>query len=451
VSRPTRASAAGRSEWRQLRRWLSPGIGLKRWLLVVFVGELFVAVAGFVVLRQFHREVGNETVVEPLVYVLTLSFLPVWLRGLGLLVIGVAIFLYGVRRILDVLLEPFPARDGPLVELVYQKRSLARGPRVVAIGGGTGLSTLLRGLKEHTSNITAIVTVADDGGSSGKLRAELGIAPMGDIRMCIAALADTEPLMTRLMQYRFPDDTPLSPGVGGHAFGNLLIAAMTAIEGDFEEGVRQSNRVLAVRGQVVPVAPSALTLHAELHDGQLLEGQSRITHASGIRRVWVTPDTVPASSEALDAIAAAELIVIGPGSLYTSILPSLLLPEVQAALGRTAAPRILVCNVATQVGETEGYSLADHLAALAAHGVDGLVDIALANDNFAARVPADYPAAPVRLGEVPASGRPPIITRDLVDDRDAHHHDPQKLALALLQLYEDGAGARGPVSVADTA
>jgi uncharacterized cofD-like protein len=201
----------------------------------------------------------------------------------------------------------------------------------------------------------------------------------------------------------------------------------------------------------VPVAPAALTLHAELRDGQLLEGQSRITHASGIRRVWVTPDTVPASSEALEAIEGAELIVIGPGSLYTSILPGLLLPEVHAALERTRAPRILVCNVATQVGETEGYSLADHVAALAAHGVDGLLDIVLANDNFGAHAPADYPAAPVRLSELPANSALRLVTRDIVADADAHHHDPAKLATALFQLYEDAAGARAPASVADTA
>jgi uncharacterized cofD-like protein len=202
---------------------------------------------------------------------------------------------------------------------------------------------------------------------------------------------------------------------------------------------------------VVPVAPAALTLHAELDDGRLLEGQSRITHASGIRRVWVTPDTVPASSEALEAIENAELIVIGPGSLYTSILPGLLLPEVHAALERTRAQRILVCNVATQVGETEGYSLADHLAALAAHGVDGLLDLVLANDNLSATAPADYPAAPVRLGGLRASDRSRVLLRDVVDDADAHHHDPQKLATAILQLYEEGAGARGPASVADSA
>lgn len=332
-------------------------------------------------------------------------------------------------------------------KLVYRRRWLARGPHVVAIGGGTGLPMLLRGLKQHTSNITAVVTVADDGGSSGKLRTELGIAPVGDIRNCIAALADEEALMTRLLQYRFPEDTALAAGLGGHALGNLLIAAMTAIEGDFEEGVRQSNRMLAVRGRVVPVAPIPLTLHAELHDGQVLEGQSKIARASGIRRVWVTPEGVTATAEALEAIAAAELVVMGPGSLYTSLLPSLLVPEVRQALASTPAPRVLVCNVATQVGETQGYTLGDHVRALTAHGVGELVDTVLANDNFRATTPSGFPASPVPAAMPPGPDQR-LVACDLVDDANAHHHDPAKLASALMALYEEHAALRGRASVA---
>ena len=207
----------------------------------------------------------------------------------------------------------------------------------MAIGGGTGLSTLLRGLKEVSSNITAVVTVADDGGSSGKLRAELGVPPVGDIRNCIAALADAEPTMTSLMQYRFPVNES-QPGLAGHAFGNLLIAAMADITGDFLEGVRQANGVLAVRGQVVPAAPVALSLNAELADGSHLEGQSRIMRSRGIRRVWLSPARVEASPEAAEAIRAADLIVMGPGSLYTSVLPSLLVPGIRSAIEGGARP-----------------------------------------------------------------------------------------------------------------
>ena len=349
-----------------------------------------------------------------------------------------------------VLLEPFPARTEPLVELIYQKRSLARGPRIVAIGGGTGLSVLLRGLKEATSNITAVVTVADDGGSSGMLRQEFGLPPVGDMRNCIAALADAEPTMTRLLQYRFPAE-PGSAGVSGHAFGNLLIAAMSAIEGDFEEGVRQSNRVLAVRGQVLPVAPVPLTLHAELADGRSIEGQSMVMGSRGIRRVWITPVDVSASEDAVQAIEQADLVVLGPGSLYTSLLPSLLVPGIRAALERTSALRVYVSNVATQVGETEGYTLSEHLAALNAHGVGRLLDTVVANDNFRARVPPDYPGTPVEI-DLPAEAgaSPALVLADVVDDGNAHRHDSRKLAALLTRLSDEREARRAPV-VARTA
>jgi uncharacterized cofD-like protein len=227
-------------------------------------------------------------------------------------------------------------------------------------------------------------------------------------------------------------------GIGGHAFGNLLIAALSAIEGDFEEGVRQSNRVLAVRGEVVPVAPTPLTLHAELDDGRTIQGQSLITRSQGIRKVWIVPERARASAEAVRAIAAADLVVIGPGSLYTSLLPALLVPEIRSALLATSALRLYACNVATQVGETDGFTLADHLRAFAVHEADELLDVVLANDNFGARVPADYPAAPVALDDLPALARQPaLVLRDVVDDAHAHQHDPTKLASAVLDVLAD--------------
>ena len=343
------------------------------------------------------------------------------------------------RVLTDPLRTPDP--DQPLVELIYQKRFLARGPRIVAIGGGTGLSTLLRGLKEHTSNLTAIVTVADDGGSSGVLRTELGIPPVGDIRNCIVALADAEPLMSEVLQYRFPDTRRRTShsGLAGHALGNLLIAAMTAVEGDdFEDGIRLMNRILAVRGQVVPVSPTPLTLHARLADGTVVDGQSEIMRTPGIDRVWITPDDVHASDDALAAIAEAELIVLGPGSLYTSLLPSLLIPTIREAIERTTAPRIYVCNVATQEGETTGFDLAAHVEALAANAGASLVDIVLANNHVVA-VPggaadaaarrgagADGPSpGPVKLRWPPAVDPVPrLILDDVVDPLEPHHHDP---------------------------
>jgi uncharacterized cofD-like protein len=429
-------SGSGRPSLRDGLRWLRPGLGIKRWLVVVLVGELLIALAAGLVLRQVYRDLPADGSLTALLDLLSLQVLPLWARPLVLVGLGGAIFVFGLWRLLKVVLEPYRERRETMAELLYQKRWRARGPRIVAIGGGTGLSVLLRGLKEVTSNITAVVTVADDGGSSGRLRQQLGVPPMGDIRNCIAALADAEPAMTDLLQYRFPSNGRRS-AFEGHAFGNLLIAALTDIEGgDFEEAVRSSNRVLAVRGKVVPVAPTPLTLHAELADGRTIEGQSAIARARGIRRVWITPDDTDASREAVEAIATADLVVIGPGSLYTSIMPSLLVPGLRAALERCSAPRLFICNVATQVGETEEYALSDHLVALRAHGLDGLVDAVLANDNFGARVPPNYPTAPVRVDVKGGAGEPRVILRDVVDDENAHHHDPAKLASAVSAIND---------------
>jgi uncharacterized cofD-like protein len=434
-----------------LRRWLQPGIGVKRWLLVVFAGELLIALFGAFVLKQLYSDARVGGPLEGPVYVMTLQFLPYWTRGVILGSLGVAVFLVGSLRLIRAVTDPLRRVDAeqPLVEVIYQKRFLARGPRIVAIGGGTGLSTLLRGLKEHTSNLTAIVAVADDGGSSGMLRTVLGMPPVGDIRNCIVALADAEPLMGRLLQYRFPadpdqpaDDDPHT--LAGHAIGNLLIAAMTSIEeGDFEEGVRQMNRVLAVRGQVLPACPAPLTLHARLGDGTEVAGQSLIARTSGIDRVWVTPDDAPASADALTAIAEADVIVLGPGSLYTSLLPTLLLPDIRDAVASSSAMRIYVCNVATQPGETTGYDLADHLEALERHTAPGMVDVVLANNDFGARTPADWHSEPVRLRWPPTGiSQPRLVLDDVVDETNAHHHDPARLAAAVIRIAESATTAR---------
>ncbi len=444
-----------------LRRWLTPGIGIKRWLIVVFLGELGLAFGLAFVLRQVYRDVELGEPAQSIVSAVTLQFLPYWLRAVILASVGVAIFAFAAWKVVRVLTGPYRSddEDRPLVEVIYQKRFLARGPRIVALGGGTGLSTLLRGLKEHTSNLTAVVTVADDGGSSGKLREQLGVPPVGDIRNCIVALADAEPLMGRLLQYRFPgDEVPES--LGGHAIGNLLIAAMTAVQdGDFEEGVRQMNRVLAVRGQVVPASATPLILHAALSDGTEVVGQSRIAATSGIERVWLMPERVDASSDAIAAIAEADVLVIGPGSLFTSVLPALLLPEIRAAVLASAAPRIYVCNVATQPGETSDFDLADHVEALERHVSSGIVDIVLANNRTEPRRAEDADAVEVHDGDAirlrwpPNVERPPrLVLDDLVDPADPRHHDPVRLAAAIIRIAErDGAARRRGGSVARTA
>jgi uncharacterized cofD-like protein len=418
------------------------GVGVKRWLLLVFVGEMGLALAGALWLRQVYRDSEVTGPPQALVSALTLQFLPYGVRAVIVGVAGVSLLAFGAWKMVRVLVTPFVPAEGdqPLVDVIYQKRFLARGPKIVVLGGGTGLSTLLRGLKEHTSNITAVVTVADDGGSSGRLRESLGIPAVGDIRNCIVALADAEPLMGELLQYRFPGDDAES--LGGHTIGNLLLAAMSSVQGDdFEEGVRQMNRVLAVRGQVVPATAIPVVLHANLVDGSEVVGQSAIAKCSGIDRVWLTPEAVPACDDATRAIAEADMIVIGPGSLYTSILPSLLLPQITEAIRVSSAIRVFVCNVATQPGETQGYDLADHLAAIERHTGPGLMDVVLANNEFGARRPGTYEAEPVRLRWPPASvwpvaNTPRLVLEDVVDPDNAHHHDPSRLASAIMKIFE---------------
>jgi len=429
----------------RLRRWLQPGIGVKRWLLLMFAGLLVLALGVAHVLRQLSVGLQPGGLAQ-LIDLLTLQFLPFPIRGAVFAVAGVGLFLAGAWRLAQALTEPLrPDEETPIADVIYQKRFLARGPRIVAIGGGTGLSTLLRGLKEHTSNLTAIVTVADDGGSSGALRDELGIPPVGDIRNCIAALADAEPLMSELLGYRFPGGrrveggpVEMEPGtLGGHALGNLLLAAMTALEhGDFEEGVRRMNRVLAVRGNVVPASGTPINLVARTRDGITVSGQSTITHTVGIERVWIEPRDVEAAEDAIAAIADAEIVVLGPGSLFTSVLPVLLIPAIRRAVAEAPGIRVYACNVATQVGETEGFDLADHVEALVAHTQPDIVDLVIANDRFNGE-DAPWPADAVQPRWPPAVDPAPHLATDGVASRDdPHHHDPDRLASAILRAIE---------------
>ena len=442
-----------------LRRWLTPGIGVKRWLLLTFAGLLLLALGVAHLIRQATQDLQPGGLTQLILDAVTLRFLPYPLRGLIVSVAGLALVGFGAYRTIRALTAPFtPAEGGRLVELIYQRKSLARGPRIVAIGGGTGLSTLLRGLKEHTSNLTAVVAVADDGGSSGVLREELGIPPVGDIRRCLAALADSELLMGELLEHRFagsPSDSAPEAGgpLGGHPVGNLLLAAMTQLEnGDFEEGVRRANRILAVRGQVLPAAATPLTMHARMHDGTILDGQSLITRTAGIERAWVTPSDAPACDDALQAIAEADLIVLGPGSLYTSLLPTLLLTQIRDAVAAAPALRMYVCNVATQAGETASLDLAGHVEALVAHAGAGIVDCVLANNRLITPVLPVPPAEPVRLTWPPnLTSAPRLILDDVVDPDRPHHHDPARLAAAVIQIWEREGGARRRVTAVRSA
>ncbi len=444
-----------------LRRWLTPGIGVKRWLLLTFVGLLILVLGVAHVIRQATRDLEPGGIAGAILDLVTLQFLPYPLRGIVVGAAGMALVGFGAYRTIRALTAPFlPASGGGgrLVELIYQRKSLAKGPRIVVIGGGTGQSTILRGLKEHTSNLTAVVAVADDGGSSGVLRAELGIPPVGDIRRCLAALADAETLVGEVLEHRFAgsplDAAPAAGGsLGGHAVGNILLAAMTQLEGgDFEEGIRRANRVLAIRGQVVPAAATPLTLHARTRDGSVVDGQSVITRTSGIAEAWVTPTDVAACDDALVAIGEADLIVLGPGSLYTSLLPSLLLPAIRQAIADSTALRVYVCNVATQDGETRDLDLAGHVEALIAHTGPDIVDVVLANNRPGDASSLRAPSEPVRLTWPPAVVRPPrLVLDDVVDAVASQRHDGARLAASLMRILEREGGARRRSSASRTA
>lgn len=314
------------------------------------------------------------------------------------------------------------------------------------IGGGTGLSTLLRGIKEHTSNLTAIVTVADDGGSSGRLRKGMGVLPPGDIRNCLVALADSEPLMARLFQYRFPEGDPT--GLGGHTFGNLFIATMSAITGDFEEAVKESSRVLAVRGRVLPSTLEDVELVAECEGGALVEGESSISKCGApIKRVFLRPEDPEALPEAVEAICHADAVLLGPGSLFTSVMPNLLVGGITDAIRRSGAPKAYVCNVMTQPGETDGFTAADHVRAILEHVGPGVVECVIVNTGevhprLAERYRQEgaYPVA-ANPKEIEAFGVS-VAGGDLISDTHYARHDPERLALAIVKLLTEVKAAR---------
>jgi len=331
--------------------------------------------------------------------------------------------------------------DARVIDLLDQQRALRRGPKIVAIGGGTGLSILLAGLRRYSGNLTAIVTVADDGGSSGRLRRELGILPPGDFRQCIAALADVEPLMARLLQYRFHTGS----GLQGHNLGNLLLAAMADITGSFELGLRELSRVLAVQGQIVPSTLDDVVLVAELRDQSYLHGESSMhhDHASGdvcvdgrapIARVFLKPAQARAYPEAVQALLDADIVVIGPGSLYTSVLPNLLVHDIARAVAASAAYRVFVCNVATEPGETDQYSAEDFLVAVERHVDAQLFDVVITNTRLDASRPP-YWRSDVVAAEWHARHDAEVLTADVVDQNNAVRHDPHKLAHMIIQAW----------------
>jgi uncharacterized cofD-like protein len=358
-------------------RWLYPGLRIKRWLFLTLIG-LGTAFMGFTLL------VGPDLYQSGKAVVKLLSFLRSPLYGGLILVCGISLMVLGLQRATRASVEVLSSgRNRPFIDTIFTKRYLESGPRIVSIGGGTGLSVLLRELKRYTSNLTAVVTVTDDGGSSGRLRGELGILPPGDVRSCILALADTEPLMESLFQHRFTG----GGGLKGHNFGNLFIAAMTQMYG-FKDAVKLFSQVLAIRGQVFPVTLGMVQLESEDQSGRRYRGQALLNDQAGtIRRISLVPPDVKPLPEVLAAIGEADAVVLGPGSLFSSVIPNLLVPGVVSALLETKAPIFYVCNVMTQPGETAGFTAADHVKALLDHTVPGLIDYIIVNSDLA--VPGD--------------------------------------------------------------
>jgi uncharacterized cofD-like protein len=424
---------------------------VKRWMLTSGLG-LLLALLGAAVWADLQPIYWMLESVKWLLQNLT-KVLPREITGPLVLLIGGGMVWLGQSRSFGSIQKALaPEKDTVLVDALVAKRRLNRGPAIVAIGGGTGLSTLLSGLKRYSSNLTAIVTVADDGGSSGVLRRELGVLPPGDIRNCLAALATEEPLLTRLFQYRFRAGT----GLEGHSFGNLFLSALTAITGSLESAITASSRVLAVQGQVVPATNADVKLWAELEDGSRIEGESQIGNApSPIVRLGCTPERPPALPRALEAIANAELIVLGPGSLYTSLLPNLLVPELVSAISRSKAPRLYICNLMTQPGETDGLDVEGHLRAiesqLASLGIQQrLFTAVLAQENLGSspllELYRQRGAEPVscdgrklraqgyEVMQAPLQGARPSATL---------RHDPRSVALAVMRYYKRHRRSQG--------
>ena len=398
-------------------KWLYPGMWVKRWILLSVFGIIMISM-GFVVmlLEQNPKSKLYATVI---------------------ILIGIVAVVTGIKRIIKSFVTVFlPEREGELVDRIYLKRVLERGPRIAVIGGGTGLSTMLHGLKEYTSNITAIVTVADDGGSSGRLRKDFNMLPPGDIRNCLVALADSEPLMGQLFQFRFEE----GDGLKGHSFGNLFIAAMTKVAGSFDAAIKESSRVLAIRGSVVPSTLDKAVLIAEHADGHETAGESNIPKAnSPIKRISLRPANCRATAEAIDAIRKADAVVLGPGSLYTSIIPNLLIGNIYRELMASKAIKVYVCNVMTQKGETDGYKASDHLRAIISHTAPGIIDYCIVNT---ARISGDmlkkyegefsYPVA-VDIENLKKL-KVRAVEAHIISAKDYVRHDSVKLAKIIVDL-----------------
>lgn len=421
-----------------LLKWLYPGMRFKRWLFLFAVGVMIVSL-GLAVIFNYKYIDNIEEAIFRWVYLWTGGYNSMYtsLAGGLMVLVGVCLMLIAMRFIIrSVITVILPDNSDRLVDIIYEKRRLGKGPAVTVIGGGHGLSVLLRGIKKETTNVTAVVTVADDGGSSGRLREDLGIIPPGDLRNCLVALADTEPLMERLFQYRFEGKSALA----GHSFGNLFLAAMNELTGDMETALKESSKVLAVEGHVLPASNAHVRLDAIMEDGTVVQGESHIPEAhKKIHRVKLFPENVKPVKSALEAITNADAIVLGPGSLYTSIMPNLLIDGVADAIRKSKAIKIYICNVMTQPGETDRYTASMHAKAIIDHAGRGAIDYMLVNKAPISDRLLNYYAAkgayPVEVDEEEINKLGiGLMKADIISETEVLHHDPEKLSRAVMRM-----------------
>jgi uncharacterized cofD-like protein len=414
-------------------RWFLPGLGVKRWLFVAVIGAVFF-VNG---ISRWLTDEGAHVGINEMVDWAVGDFFPPAYLSYVFTAVGLVLVALGIWRWLNSIVTAVtPYGKDRMIDALLETR-LKRGYKIVTVGGGTGLSTMLRGLKKHTTNLTAVVTVSDDGGSSGRLQKELGVLPPGDIRNCLVALADDEALVTDLFRYRFTE----GDGLTGHSFGNLFLAAMTGITGNFDEAIKVSSRVLNTKGRVLPATLAVAGLRATLEDGTIVEGESNISLAAGpIASVQLDPPNAQPLAEVIAAIRDADAIVLGPGSLYTSILPNLLVERVAGEIAAANAVKIYVCNVMTQPGETAGYSAARHVEALLENAGAAVCDVVIVNDELPRKL-LDLYADEGQLPVVVDTARIErlgvhVVRAPVISETETVRHDPEKLAQVVIDIID---------------
>lgn len=424
--------------------WLVPGLKVKRWFALSITGSVLAAVG----VTFFFK-------LEPLNYIVKgakalFHIVPPEPVGALFIFVGAVLFILAWKKTNFSMMESDSAdlkrKRQSMGEVLYRRMKLDHGPKIVAIGGGTGLSTLLKGIKKITNNITAIVTVGDDGGSSGRLREQMGVLPPGDIRNCIAALADDDDIATKLFQYRFKT----GEGLEGHSFGNLFITAMTAICGDMVSAIRESSKVLLIRGRVLPATCDDMKLYAKMEDDSIVRGESNIPEAGKrIMQLCSEPADCKAIPDAIEAIHNADLIILGPGSLYTSVISNFLVKDITRAVWNSKAKKIYVCNAMTQVGETDNYSVSDHVKTIFEHVKlpdikedKNFFDAVLVNNSMPQNLAQKYEEAGSLPVEIDISElrklKVEVVQRNLLEDNKEGliRHNTSRVAKAIYFWYK---------------